>query len=192
MPAAAHDSTAAHCRTIPVSASVSAPSYRPSGPAASPARRRAPRTARPPPTPRHDRNRAPGSSGRPRLPAGHPARPGVVGRLPAHDPPPFDRSDLFKLLIEYYYEPLTFRRDTPGSLESDPREAEWVQLCWREFCPGEKHRVRGNEQQGKLQPFPGPAAGSPGAVRIRHIAAARTKNPIVAGISYQSMIGTVT
>jgi len=34
------------------------------------------------------------------------------------------------------------------------------------------------------------AAGRPGAVRIRHIAAARTRNPIVAGISNQSMIGT--
>jgi hypothetical protein len=36
-------------------------------------------------------------------------------------------------------------------------------------------------QQGRLQPFPSLAAGCRGAVRIHHIAAARTRNPIAEG-----------
>jgi hypothetical protein len=102
-----------------------------------------------------------------------------VGRVPAyrigHTAPPRDEN------------PTTEQRNA-APLQRSPSS------------PGAKPRVRSENQRHqpeRTRAFAPPAdgyvmaAGHLGAVRIRHIAAARTRNPIAAGISYQSMIGTL-
>ena len=89
-PAAAHDSMAAHWRTIPVSPSVSAPAVLASPPpaAASSATPSAAASAR---TAQSRRARTLlGESRQARAPAGRPARLGAVTWLPSHGSAPFE------------------------------------------------------------------------------------------------------
>ena len=129
VPAAAHDSIAAHCRAIPTSAAgLRARRRAPAGPAAvssaaASARRR--------------RGGVPGAAvlerGRaaragPRPGRGASPGPGVVVCLPSHEPAPFDHQLRPKLIVEHYDDPLTFqpaRRARRRKISDDLRWAVW-------------------------------------------------------------------